>query len=149
MQGEWDSSLLNPNASSATFLKNSQDVLCLRLRDREIRLPVSNDDVKIEPCRFRHAGDKGRWILLLLILDLGTRRCEWSASRPAAFYPRRKDPRYPVYRMGGPQSWSGHRGLRKNPLPLLGIESRSPGRPVCSQDTILTELPQLVSNDNG
>jgi hypothetical protein len=30
---------------------------------------------------------------------------------PAAPYPRRKDPRYPLYRrLGGPQSRSGHRG---------------------------------------
>jgi hypothetical protein len=35
---------------------------------------------------------------------------EWSASRPR-FYPRGKDPWYPLYRrLGGPQSWSGHRG---------------------------------------
>jgi hypothetical protein len=30
---------------------------------------------------------------------------------PAALYPRGKDPRYPLYwRLGGPQSRSGHRG---------------------------------------
>jgi hypothetical protein len=49
---------------------------------------------------------------------------------PAALYPWGKDPRYPLYRrLGGPQSRSGHRGYRKNPLPLPGIEPRSPGRP--------------------
>jgi hypothetical protein len=48
---------------------------------------------------------------------------------PAALYPR-----YPFYRrLGGPQSRSGHRGYRKNPLPRPGIEPRSPGRPVRSQ----------------
>jgi hypothetical protein len=53
---------------------------------------------------------------------------------PAAFYPWRKDPRYPLYRrLGGPQSRSGHRGWRKNPLPLPGIEPPSPGRPARSQ----------------
>jgi hypothetical protein len=53
---------------------------------------------------------------------------------PAALYSRGKDPRYPLYRrLGGPQSRSGHRGYRKNPLPLPGIESRSPGRPARSQ----------------
>jgi hypothetical protein len=47
--------------------------------------------------------------------------------------PRGKD-RYPLYmRLGGPQSRSGHRGQRKNPLPLPGFEPRSPGRPVRSQ----------------
>jgi hypothetical protein len=30
---------------------------------------------------------------------------------PAAHYPRGMDPRYPLNRrLGGPQSWSGHRG---------------------------------------
>jgi hypothetical protein len=53
---------------------------------------------------------------------------------PAALYPRGKDPWYPLYRrLGGPQSRYGDRGYRKNPLPLPGIEPRSPGRPVRSQ----------------
>jgi hypothetical protein len=64
------------------------------------------------------------------VLDGG----EWSASRPGRALPQGKDPRYPLYRrLGGPQSRSGHRGSRKNPLPLPGIEPRSPGRPVRSQ----------------
>jgi hypothetical protein len=47
---------------------------------------------------------------------------------PAALYPRGKDPRYPLYRrLGGPQRRSGHRGYRKNPLPLPGS---NPDRPV-------------------
>jgi hypothetical protein len=34
---------------------------------------------------------------------------EWSASRPGRFTPR-----YPLdRRLGGPQSWSGHRGEEK------------------------------------
>jgi hypothetical protein len=42
---------------------------------------------------------------------------------PAALYPRGKDPGYPLDRMlGGPQSRSGRRGKKKNPLPLSGIE---------------------------
>jgi hypothetical protein len=49
---------------------------------------------------------------------------------PAALYPRAKDPRYPL---GGPQSRSGHKGYRKNLLPLPGIEPQSSGRPVRSQ----------------
>jgi hypothetical protein len=53
---------------------------------------------------------------------------------PAALYPRGKDPRYPLDRgLGGPQSRSGHRGYRKNPLSLPGIEPRSPGRPARSK----------------
>jgi hypothetical protein len=59
---------------------------------------------------------------------------EWSASRPDRALPRGKNPRYPLYRrLSVPQSRSGHRGYRKNPLPLPGIEPRSPGRPVRSQ----------------
>jgi hypothetical protein len=61
---------------------------------------------------------------------------------PAALYPRRKDSRYPLYRrLGGPQSRSGHRGYRKNPLPLPVIKSQSSS---LQSDTILTELPQLL-----
>jgi hypothetical protein len=53
---------------------------------------------------------------------------------PAALYPRGKDARYALdRRLGGPQSRSGHRGYRKNPLPLPGIEPRSPGPPARSQ----------------
>jgi hypothetical protein len=53
---------------------------------------------------------------------------------PAALYPRGKKPRYPLdRRLGGPQSRSGRRGQKKSPLPLLGIESRSPDRPARSQ----------------
>jgi hypothetical protein len=61
---------------------------------------------------------------LTLALDGG----EWSASRSGHALPWGKDPRYPLYRrLGGPQSQSGHRDYRKNPLPLPGIEPRSPG----------------------
>jgi hypothetical protein len=68
---------------------------------------------------------------------------EWSVSRPGCAYPRGKDPRYPSdRRLGGPQSRSGHRGTRKNPLP--GIEPRLPGHPDSSQDTIPAEMPQLL-----
>jgi hypothetical protein len=61
---------------------------------------------------------------------------------PAALYPWRKDPRYPLDRkLGGPQSRSGHRGLRKNPLPLQGIEPRSPCRPDRSQTLYYLSYP--------
>jgi hypothetical protein len=66
---------------------------------------------------------------------------------PAALYPRRKDPRYLLYRrLGGPQNRSGHRGLRKNPLPLPEIEPRSPGRPA-RKDSILPELTRLLKEE--
>jgi hypothetical protein len=48
----------------------------------------------------------GEEVYVLLILDLGSRWGEWSASPTL---PRGKDPRYPLYwRLGGPQSQSGH-----------------------------------------
>jgi hypothetical protein len=46
---------------------------------------------------------------------------------PATLYSGGKNPRYPLdTRLCGPQSWSGHRGYRKNRLPLPGIEPQSP-----------------------
>jgi hypothetical protein len=51
---------------------------------------------------------------------------DWSASRPGRSLPPGKGPRYPFdRRLGGPQSRSEHRGRRKNPLLLPGIEPRS------------------------
>jgi hypothetical protein len=67
----------------------------------------------------------GEDVLLLLILNLGIRWGEWSASR-SGWYPLDR-------RLGGPQSRSGHIGYRKNPLPLTGIEPVSSCRPIRSQ----------------
>jgi hypothetical protein len=66
---------------------------------------------------------------------------------PAALYPRERNPG--THCTGG---WVGPRtGLDtetrgKILSPLPGIEPRSPGRPVRSQDTILTELPRLTAS---
>jgi hypothetical protein len=61
---------------------------------------------------------------------------------PAALYPQGKDPRNPLYRrLGGLRSRSGHRGYRKNPLSLPGIEPRSLGRPVRSQTLYCLSYP--------
>jgi hypothetical protein len=76
---------------------------------------------------------------------------EWSASRPAALYPRGKDPRYPLYRrLGGPQIRSGHRGYRQNPLPLPGIEPLSPGRPARSHILYCLSYPgtSFINSNN-
>jgi hypothetical protein len=64
----------------------------------------------------------GEGVQLLLIIDLGT---GWGMSgqrhAPTAFYPRGKDPQYPLYRrLRRPQSRSGHRGQRKNPFASAG-----------------------------
>jgi hypothetical protein len=66
---------------------------------------------KISPVS-RHGGAWGErryssYSFTTSVLDGG----EWSASRPGRALPRRKDPRYPLYRrLGGPQSRSGQRG---------------------------------------
>jgi hypothetical protein len=43
--------------------------------------------------------------------------------------------------MGGRQSWSGHGGYRKNPLPLPEINSSSPGRPARCQTLYRLSYP--------
>jgi hypothetical protein len=52
---------------------------------------------------------------LILALDAG----EWLDSFPGCFTLGGGDPLNK--RLGGPQSWSGHCGIKKNFLPLLGI----------------------------
>ena len=62
-----------------------------------------------------HRGSRG---ITLLFLDHGTRRDEWSASRPGRSLPLGKT-RYPLYRrMGGPQGRSGHLGKIRPPSAL-------------------------------
>jgi hypothetical protein len=66
---------------------------------------------------------------------------------PAALNPRGKDPRHPLdRRLGGPQSWYGHRCYRKYPLVLPGIEPRSPCRPVLSQTLHWLSYPAPITN---
>jgi hypothetical protein len=83
----------------------------------------------------RHGGAWGErryssYSFLISVLDGG----EWSASRPGRALPLGTDPG--IHRTGG---WVGLRaGLNrevreKNPLPLPGIEPRSPGSPVPGQ----------------
>jgi hypothetical protein len=65
--------------------------------------------------------------------------------------PRGKNARYPLYRrLGGPQSWSEHRGYRKNSLPLPGIKPQSPGHPACSQTLYWLRylVHQFIASDN-
>jgi hypothetical protein len=58
----------------------------------------------------------------------------------AALWPRRKDPRYPLYRsLGGPQSRSGHR--EKNSFAFAGERSLIPGRLVRSQTQTEISFP--------
>jgi hypothetical protein len=61
---------------------------------------------------YSHADAKGErkysfYSFLTSTLDGG----EWSASCPGRALSPGKDPQYPLYRrLGGPQSWFGHRG---------------------------------------
>jgi hypothetical protein len=119
----------SPRDSTVTWDQNSNG--CVYNIEKSIYKKVKVKQSRYAP--WRRLGGEEVW--LLLILDLGT-RWEWvvSVTPLPRFYSRGKDPRYPLYRrLGGPQSRSGHRGQRKNPLLLPGIEPRSPGRPVRSQ----------------
>jgi hypothetical protein len=82
--------------------------------------------ISIEKCKlssYRHAGSKGERVyssslFLTSVLD----GVSGQGHAPAAIYPRER-PRFPLdRRLCGPQSWSGYREYRKNPLPLPGIE---------------------------
>jgi hypothetical protein len=79
-------------------------------------------------------GQGGQEVYPLLILNLGTRWGEWSASRPGRALPPGKGPTVPTGKEAGwAQSWSGHRGYRKILfLPSQEIETRPSGRPVRS-----------------
>jgi hypothetical protein len=61
----------------------------------------------------------GEWERIWNELNLALDEGELSASRPGRTVPR-DNPRYLLdRRQGGPKSWSGHRGKRMNPLPLI------------------------------
>jgi hypothetical protein len=62
---------------------------------------------KAKLSRYRHVDAK-------VILELGTRWGEWSASGPGRALPPGKDPRYPFDRLSGPQSRSGQRPEEKS-----------------------------------
>jgi len=68
--------------------------------------------------------------------------CEWLASRPDCFTPR-KSHRFPLNRrLGGPRSQSGHFWGRYKSLAPVGI--RTPDRPASSLVTKPTMIYQLV-----
>jgi hypothetical protein len=92
-------------------------------RSNILILTIKNEQ-KRKSVQLRHAGTKGErryssYSFSTSALDMG----EWSAPRPGWDLPLGKDPRYPLdRRLAGPQSWSGHRGKRQNPLHLWRIE---------------------------
>jgi hypothetical protein len=68
---------------------------------------------------------------------------EWWVARPGHSLPAGKVPQYPLYRrLGGPQSWSGHRLEEKT---FASARDRTPVSRLSSLwlDTIMTELLQL------
>jgi hypothetical protein len=68
-----------------------------------------------------------------------------SVVPPSRISHEAKTPRYLlVRRLGGPQSWSEHRGYREILLPLPGIEPRSPSRPVRSQTLYCLSYPDYL-----
>jgi hypothetical protein len=60
---------------------------------------------------------------------------------PWVLYPQGNSLWYPLGRLGGPQSWSGHGGEEKNSQPLLGLEL-----PIMQSvaERYTTELSQLL-----
>jgi hypothetical protein len=66
----------------------------------------------------------------------------WSASRPGrVLAPRKRPPLYSLYRrLGGPQSRSGHRGLRKNPFASARDRTSIAWSSRPKPDIVLTEL---------
>jgi hypothetical protein len=67
---------------------------------------------KVKMSSYRHVGAKrermySSYTFLTSVLDGVT----WSAFRPGHALPLGNDPQYPLdRRLGGPQSWSGHKG---------------------------------------
>jgi hypothetical protein len=82
---------------------------------------------KVNCPAIRHEGAWGErryssYSVLTSALDRG----EWSASRPGRALPPDKGPQVPIVEeIGEPQSRSGRKGWKKNPLLLSGIEHRS------------------------
>jgi hypothetical protein len=86
---------------------------------------------KVKTSRYCHSGDK--WEKKYSTYSFLTSALDGVSSQRhalVALYPRGKDPRFPFdRRLGGPQSWYGHRGS----LLLPGNEPLSSLCPVCSQ----------------
>jgi hypothetical protein len=75
-----------------------------------IIMVIKKTRTKVKLSRYYYAGDNGERryssdSFLTSALDGG----EWSASRPGCALPPEKDLRYSFDRLGGPQSWFGHR----------------------------------------
>jgi len=79
------------------------------------------------PCRRQERGNNSSFLTQALDAVSG-QRCATDA-----LYPRERTSGARNRRLGGFQSWSGHRGYRKKPLPLPEIKHRSPCRLVYSQ----------------
>jgi hypothetical protein len=73
----------------------------------------------------RHAAPRGRGIIAPPhSLPQHCTGVSGQRHAPAALYPVKRTPVPLDRRLGGPQSWSGHRGYGRNLLPLLGIKPR-------------------------
>jgi hypothetical protein len=78
---------------------------------------------------------RGRGIQLLLIFDLST-RWAWMVNmmpQPHFTLSERTPSTHWIRGCVGLRARSAHRGYRKNPLHLPGIETQTPGCPICSQ----------------
>jgi hypothetical protein len=81
-------------------------------------LPVKVNQSRYTPCRRLGERRYSSYSFTSSALDGVSGQSHASAT----LYPRGRGPCYPLYSMlGGPQSRSGHRGYRKNHLPLLTL----------------------------
>jgi hypothetical protein len=89
--------------------------------------------VPLPTCR-RQGGEE---MYLILILDLGTRWGEWSASRSDRVLPLEKDPRYPLDRkQGASQSWVRLKACLDTGRTLCLRRGSNPGRPFYNNQTL-------------
>jgi hypothetical protein len=105
--------------------------------------PQSKSKSKQSSPTTRHGGAWGKmryssYSFMTSALDGG----EWSRSRPGRALPPGKGPPVPIVQEAGwaPEPvWTQR--LEENPLPLPGIEPRSPGRPALSQTLYCLSYP--------
>jgi hypothetical protein len=69
---------------------------------------------------------------------------------PQQLYPQGKSPQYPLdWRLGGPQSQSGHGVEEENSQSLMWIEPRSCDHPACSQSLYQLNYPGSSNYSSG
>jgi hypothetical protein len=90
--------------------RHNQFLKCLRATIIQVP-PDSAHGKKVKLYLYSLASVRGERSIARTLSDLDTIWDEWSESRCGCALPPGKDPRFPLdRRLGGLQSWSGHRG---------------------------------------